>query len=83
MLLPSAEKNKKKKKMGWIPCSGNSGTKKKMVKMEVQDSVVGQIKGTPGTDFFFLFVVFSLRNNKKVNFGSFVVRRTCWGKFKL
>ncbi|XP_057438382.1 probable serine/threonine-protein kinase PBL7 isoform X1 [Lotus japonicus] len=34
--------------MGWIPCSGNSGTKKKMVKMEVQDSVVGQIKGTPG-----------------------------------
>nr|WIL59920.1 nodulation protein [Melilotus officinalis] len=35
--------------MGWIPCSGNSGTKKKIVKMEVQDSVVApQIKATPG-----------------------------------
>ncbi|AES81778.1 putative protein kinase RLK-Pelle-RLCK-VIIa-1 family [Medicago truncatula] len=34
--------------MGWIPCSGNSGTKKKIVKMEVQDSVAPQIKATPG-----------------------------------
>ncbi|CAL5193982.1 unnamed protein product [Lathyrus oleraceus] len=34
--------------MGWIPCSGNSGTKKKIVKMEVQDSVAPQIKPTPG-----------------------------------
>ncbi|XP_027352738.1 probable serine/threonine-protein kinase PBL7 [Abrus precatorius] len=34
--------------MGWIPCSGNSGTKKKIEKMEVQDSLVGQIKATPG-----------------------------------
>ncbi|KAK7337015.1 hypothetical protein VNO77_17572 [Canavalia gladiata] len=34
--------------MGWIPCSGNSGTKKKVEKMEVQDSLVGQIKATPG-----------------------------------
>ncbi|XP_058738169.1 probable serine/threonine-protein kinase PBL7 [Vicia villosa] len=34
--------------MGWIPCSGNSGTKKKIVKMEVQDSVAPQIKPTQG-----------------------------------
>ncbi|XP_061366662.1 probable serine/threonine-protein kinase PBL7 isoform X1 [Gastrolobium bilobum] len=34
--------------MGWIPCSGNSGTKKKIEKMEVQDSHVGQIKANPG-----------------------------------
>ncbi|XP_058756657.1 probable serine/threonine-protein kinase PBL7 [Vicia villosa] len=34
--------------MGWIPCSGNSGTKKKIVKMEVQDSVAPQVKPTPG-----------------------------------
>ncbi|KAK7396539.1 hypothetical protein VNO78_17617 [Psophocarpus tetragonolobus] len=34
--------------MGWIPCSGYSGTKNKIVKMEVQDSHVGQIKATPG-----------------------------------
>jgi len=42
--------------MGWIPCSGNSGTKKKIVKMEVQDSVAPQIKATPGIVFFHLFV---------------------------
>jgi len=35
--------------MGWIPCSGYSGTKNKIEKMEVQDSLVGQIKATPGT----------------------------------
>lgn len=34
--------------MGWIPCSGNSGSKKKIVKLETQDSLVGQIKATPG-----------------------------------
>ncbi|QCD97877.1 serine/threonine-protein kinase PBS1 [Vigna unguiculata] len=34
--------------MGWIPCSGYSGTKNKIEKMEVQDSLVGQIKATPG-----------------------------------
>ncbi|KAK7285118.1 hypothetical protein RJT34_19878 [Clitoria ternatea] len=34
--------------MGWIPCSGYSGNKKKIEKMEVQDSLVGQIKATPG-----------------------------------
>ncbi|XP_014496326.1 probable serine/threonine-protein kinase PBL7 [Vigna radiata var. radiata] len=34
--------------MGWIPCSGYSGTKNKIDKMEVQDSLVGQIKATPG-----------------------------------
>ncbi|KAG5043721.1 hypothetical protein AAZX31_03G157700 [Glycine max] len=34
--------------MGWIPCSGYSGTKNKVEKMEVQDSLVGQIKATPG-----------------------------------
>ncbi|XP_004493931.1 probable serine/threonine-protein kinase PBL7 [Cicer arietinum] len=34
--------------MGWIPCSGNSGTKKKIVKMEVQHSLTRQIKPTPG-----------------------------------
>lgn len=39
--------------MGWIPCSGNSGTKKKIVKMEVQDSVAPQIKPTPGIFLFF------------------------------
>ncbi|KAK2364063.1 putative serine/threonine-protein kinase pbl7 [Trifolium repens] len=34
--------------MGWIPCSGNSGTKKKIVKkMEVQDSLTRQIKANP------------------------------------
>lgn len=42
--------------MGWIPCSGNSGTKKKIVKMEVQDSVAPQIKATPGIVIFLLFV---------------------------
>lgn len=39
--------------MGWIPCSGNSGTKKKIVKMEVQDSVAPQIKPTQGIFVFF------------------------------
>ncbi|TKY62199.1 Serine/threonine-protein kinase CDL1 [Spatholobus suberectus] len=34
--------------MGWIPCSGYSGTKNKIEKMEVQDSLVSQIKATPG-----------------------------------
>ncbi|KAK7271535.1 hypothetical protein RJT34_27510 [Clitoria ternatea] len=35
--------------MGWIPCSGNSNTKKKVKKkMEVQDSMVNSIKATPG-----------------------------------
>ncbi|KAH1242284.1 putative serine/threonine-protein kinase PBL7 [Glycine max] len=33
--------------MGWIPCSGYSGTKNKVEKMEAQDSLVGQIKATP------------------------------------
>lgn len=40
--------------MGWIPCSGYSGTKNKIEKMEVQDSLVGQIKATPGTFFSIL-----------------------------
>lgn len=53
--------------MGWIPCSGNSGTKKKIEKMEVQDSLVGQIKATPGTDFLLLlfFLVQYSRQKKK------------------
>jgi hypothetical protein len=44
--------------MGWIPCSGNSGTKKKIVKkMEVQDSLTRQVKANPaqGTVHIFLF----------------------------
>lgn len=44
--------------MGWIPCSGNSGTKKKIVKMEVQDSVAPQIKATPGTVVIFHLLVY-------------------------
>ncbi|KAF7818564.1 putative serine/threonine-protein kinase PBL7 isoform X1 [Senna tora] len=39
--------------MGWIPCSGNSNTRKKikkpMKKMEVQEKMVDQIKSASGT----------------------------------
>lgn len=42
--------------MGWIPCSGNSGSKKKIVKLETQDSLVGQIKANPGTDSFSFYL---------------------------
>ena len=42
--------------MGWIPCSGYSGTKNKVEKMEVQDSLVGQIKATPGKKKVFCFL---------------------------
>ena len=42
--------------MGWIPCSGNSNTKKKIKKgmkaMEVQDKLVDQIKPNPGIDSY-------------------------------
>ena len=44
--------------MGWIPCSGYSGTKNKVEKMEAQDSLVGQIKATPGKKKkFFVFCI--------------------------
>jgi len=40
--------------MGWIPCSGSSNTKKKLKKklekMEAQNSLVDPIKTTPGSD---------------------------------
>lgn len=42
--------------MGWIPCSGYSGTKNKVEKMEAQDSLVGQIKATPGKKKVFCFL---------------------------
>ena len=47
--------------MGWIPCSGNSNTKKKvkkkLEKMEVQDSIKADpIKATTGTDIVFFFL---------------------------
>ncbi|KAI4349222.1 hypothetical protein L6164_009841 [Bauhinia variegata] len=39
--------------MGWIPCSGNSNTKKKIKKkmknMKVEDNLSDQIKQAPGT----------------------------------
>lgn len=45
--------------MGWIPCSGTSGTKKKVKKkvekMQVQDNLVDQIKPAPGTQIFFFW----------------------------
>ena len=44
--------------MGWIPCSGYSGTKNKVEKMEVQDSLVGQIKATPGKKNKIIIFVF-------------------------
>ncbi|RDY01250.1 putative serine/threonine-protein kinase PBL7, partial [Mucuna pruriens] len=39
--------------MGWIPCSGYSGTKNKIVKMEVQDknkATLGKLKGNSSTN---------------------------------
>jgi len=39
--------------MGWIPCSGSSNSKKKLKKklekMEAQNSLVDPIKATPGS----------------------------------
>lgn len=53
---------RERRNMGWIPCSGTSGTKKKIKKkidkIQVQDKVVDQIKPSQGTDIVFFFFFF-------------------------
>lgn len=59
--------------MGWIPCSGNSSTKKKIKKqakkMEVQTSMIDQIKANPGTDT----VIHACKNENHRNSKGFIM----------